>query len=197
MNINEGTQPKNMYDVNSYNDRELLDILDLRNPTDRELEAKVIFLINKYRNMQNVSGDELVSFFEDIYSHFFETSDDDESIVEGIDETVDPDEPDGQEDATNPEIMEKLNSEKYLKTSQTKMDKVMNYTKDLEYAKGNLNPLLQQTVKRVVTIDSQYRQDKRSAPTDFTLNLSEPLKDVVSMKLYSVGIFLMITNPYL
>ena len=84
MNINEGTQPKNMYDVNSYNDRELLDILDLRNPTDRELEAKVIFLINKYRNMQNVSGDELVSFFEDIYSHFFETSDDDESIVEGI-----------------------------------------------------------------------------------------------------------------
>ena len=191
MNINEGTQPKNMYDVNSYNDRELLDILDLRNPTDRELEAKVIFLINKYRNIQNDSGDELVSFFEDIYSHFFETSDDDESIVEGIDEpdeTVDPDEPDGQEDATNPEIMEKLNSEKYLKTSQTKMDKVMNYTKDLEYAKGNLNPLLQQTVKRVVTIDSQYRQDKRSAPTDFTLNLSEPLKDVVSMKLYSVEI---------
>ena len=84
--------------------------------------------------------------------------------------------------------MEKLQSENYLETSQTKMDKVMNYTKDLEYAKGNLNPLLQQTVKRVVTIDSQYRQDKRSAPTDFTLNLSEPLKDVVSMKLYSVEI---------
>ena len=181
----EETQKKNMYEVKSYTDRELLDVLDLTNPTDRELEAKIIFLINKYRNVQNDSGDELAIFFEDIYSHFFETSDDDESIIEGIDESADIEE---QSEPTNPEMMEKLQSEKYLETSQTKMDKVMNYTKDLEYAKGNLNPLLQQTVKRVVTIDSQYRQDKRSAPTDFTLNLSEPLKDVVSMKLYSVEI---------
>jgi len=181
----EETQKKNMYDVKSYTDRELLDVLDLTNPTDRELEAKIIFLINKYRNMQNDSGDELATFFEDIYSHFFETSDDEGSMIEGIDEAVDIEE---ETEPTNPEMMEKLQSENYLETSQTKMDKVMNYTKDLEYAKGNLNPLLQQTVKRVVTIDSQYRQDKRSAPTDFTLNLSEPLKDVVSMKLYSVEI---------
>ena len=77
---NEETQKKNMYEVKSYTDRELLDVLDLTNPTDRELEAKIIFLINKYRNIQNDSGDELAIFFEDIYSHFFETSDDDESI---------------------------------------------------------------------------------------------------------------------
>ena len=151
----EETQKKNMYDVKSYTDRELLDVLDLTNPTDRELEAKIIFLINKYRNIQNDSGDELATFFEDIYSHFFETSDDEGSMIEGIDETVDIEE---QSEPTNPEMMEKLQSENYLETSQTKMDKVMNYTKDLEYAKGNLNPLLQQTVKRVVTIDSQYRQ---------------------------------------
>ena len=181
----EETQRKNMYDVSSYTDRELLDVLDLTNPTDRELEAKLIFLINKYRNIQNASGDELATFFEDIYSHFFEASDSDESILEGVDDTIEQEDP---EEPTNTEIMEKLNSDKFLETSQAKMDKVMNYTKDLEYAKGNLNPLLQQTVKRVVTIDSQYRQDKRSAPTDFTLTLSEPLKDVVSMKLYSVEI---------
>ena len=84
-----------MYDVSSYTDRELLDILDLSSPTDRELEAKIIFLINKYRGMQNDSGDELASFFEDIYSHFFQTSDEDiedndekEDIIEGIDEEV-------------------------------------------------------------------------------------------------------------
>ena len=39
-----------MYDVSSYTDRELLDILDLSSPTDRELEAKIIFLINNIKS---------------------------------------------------------------------------------------------------------------------------------------------------
>lgn len=177
-----------MYDVSSYTDRELLDILDLSSPTDRELEAKIIFLINKYRDIQNDSGDELANFFEDIYSHFFQTSDDDiedeentEVIIEGIEEEE-------VTAPTNQEILTKLDSVKYLDSSKAQMDKVTNYTKALEYSKGQVNPLLQQTVTRVVTIDSQYRQDKRTPSTDFNLNLSEPLKDVVSMKLYSVEI---------
>ena len=82
----EPPKSKNMYDITTYSDRELLDILDLTNPSDRELEAKLIFLINKYKNMQNDSGDELVIFFEGIYNHFLETSDKDESIIEGMDD---------------------------------------------------------------------------------------------------------------
>lgn len=177
---------KKMYDVASYTDRELLDILDLSSPTDRELEAKIIFLINKYRNIQNESGDELAAFFEDIYSHFFQTSEDENEdednadIIEGIEEELAP--------PTNQEVLQKLDDANYLDSSKAKMDKVTNYTKSLEYSKGKLNPLLQQTVRRVITIDSQYRQDKRSLSTDFNLNLSEPLKDIVSMKLYSVEI---------
>ena len=182
-------QNKNMYDVSSYSDKELLDVLDLTNPTDRELEAKIIFSINKYRNIQNESGDELVRFFEDIYSHFFETSDDnksddDDNIIEGIDEEIE----EAEELPTNNEILATLENENYMEPSKARMEKVMSYTKDLEYTKGQINPLLQQTVTRVITIDSQYRQDKRSPTTDFTLNLSEPLKDVVLMKLYSVEI---------
>ena len=202
----EPPKSKNMYDVNSYSDRELLDILDLTNPSDRELEAKIIFLINKYKNMQNDSGDELVKFFEDIYNHFFETSDD-ESIVEGMDDIGEKLEEDEyneliEDQGTSEDILNKLKTDDegksitYLDTSQAKIGKVTkykdaletSYTKELEYPEGTLNPLLQQTVKRVVTIDSQYRQDKRSPTTDFTLNLSETLKDVVSMKLYSVEI---------
>ena len=70
----EPPKSKNMYDITTYSDRELLYILDLTNPSDRELEAKLIFLINKYKNMQNDSGDELVIFFEGIYNHFFEVN---------------------------------------------------------------------------------------------------------------------------
>ena len=62
------------------------------------------------------------------------------------------------------------------------------YTRDLDYSKGTLNPILQQTVKRIISIDSQYRSDKTTLSSEFTFNLSEPLKDVVSLKLYSVQI---------
>ena len=180
---------KDIYDVNSYTDKELFEILDLTSPTDRELEAKIVQQINKYKGIENEDSEILATFFDDIYKHFFETSDDeDENIIEGIDGEEGEEIIDLTNEPTNEDIMGNLASDKYLAPSKERMDKVMNYTKDLEYAKGQLNPLLQQTVRRVVTIDSQYRQDKRSLSTDFTLNLSEPIKDVVSMKLYSVEI---------
>ena len=55
--------------------------------------------------------------------------------------------------------------------------------------KLQLNPLLKQTIKRVISIDSQYR-DKNiySLSTNFTFDLSEPLRDVVSLKLYSIQV---------
>ncbi len=33
---------EDLYDVSSYSDSELYELLDLNNPTDRELEAKII-----------------------------------------------------------------------------------------------------------------------------------------------------------
>ena len=38
------------YNVNTYSDEELYSILDVQNPTDRELEARILFLMNKYRS---------------------------------------------------------------------------------------------------------------------------------------------------
>ena len=190
----------NMYDVSSYTDKELFNILDLDSPTDRELEAKVIFLIKKYKNMQNESGDQLAKFFEDIYRHFFETEESD-SENDSENEEAEEEFENTKEGLSNMEIIQM--------TSDPMPDKIQNepsnmikkeedipnvtgenvqYSKDIEFASGNLNPLLQQTVKRVISIDSQYRDDKTSLSTEFTFNLSDPLKDVVSLKLYSVQI---------
>ena len=195
--ITNGRDKKSMYDVRTYTDEELFNILDLDAPTDRELEAKIIFLIKKYRNMQNASGDELAEFFENIYRHFFETEeeeDDDEdgeeeregfqTIKEGLS---------NQEiiNTTTPEAKEVSNVQKAVLENKP-LDKTtadnIGYTKSLEYANDKLNPLLQQTIKRVISIDSQYRDDKKTLSTEFTFNLSDPLKDVVSLKLYSVQI---------
>ena len=66
--------PKNIediYNVNKYTETELLNILDLVNPSDRELEAKIIQSINKYKTIGNDSALRIAKFFNDIYDHFF------------------------------------------------------------------------------------------------------------------------------
>jgi hypothetical protein len=67
-----------MYDVSKYTDDELYNILDLVNPSDRELEAKLNYLITKYTNIQNESGNQLAEFFENIYKHFFQVDSDED-----------------------------------------------------------------------------------------------------------------------
>ena len=70
-------------------------------------------------------------------------------------------------------------------------DDKVNYNFTLDYTKDQLNPLLKSTTKRIISIDSQFRPttDKVSQlATDFTFNLSTPLKDVVNLKMNSVQI---------
>jgi hypothetical protein len=226
----EHDEEKDMYNVSDYTDLELLNILDLNaNPTDRELEAKILFLIHKYENMQNTSGDQLAKFFHDIHHHFFDLSDGEDeeeepdSIKEGFTDLK------SQVAAVNKQyktskpkttmipvsgVVDENTLTKNDKTSTLDSDiqelnkdikqlgvqignaKDMDKTKsgetsfvtNLSYAKDSMNPLLTQTIKRIVSIDSQYRENKQQISTDYTFNLSENLKDVVSLKLYSIQV---------
>lgn len=180
-----------LYNVKKYTDKELLDILNLSNPTDRELEAKILHMIWKYENMDNVSSDKFVQFFKDIYDHFFEVEEDNDANSETEEEY-------NKEGFSN--INTKISSssnvskpistlQKTLPTDEINQVRQMQYAFPVEYSKDYLNPLLKQTIKRNVVIDSQYRESKNyNSPTNFTFNLSEPLKDVVSLKLYSFQI---------
>ena len=258
------TQP--LYDIQGYTDNELYDILDLVNPSDRELEAKILMEIHKYENIDTKSARKLAIFFDEIYNHFFETEED---VVEGFEsdgdgeyasggnemsdakekyKLRDQDSRDAGQDTTrlyNTDIVEEAddiaaienrlanattskdffdsfdkdnatgkedtaktvkyredhagdNSKKQIgstevyKQSNMSPDNFQNsqvgYTRELDYSRGKLNPIMKETTKRIISIDSQYRSDKRTFSTDFTFNLSEPLKDVISLKLYSVQI---------
>ena len=252
-----------MYDVSKYSDAELYRILEVNaNVSDRELEAKILHYVYKYKNMGNESGDMLAGFFSEIYERFFEMSNDEEEADEEEDEvplkegfTVSGNMSSGTSgkystwnNATGvtekgngkynnqPQLVptygnvvvngqrnysdvqranlgnitsSKINASVYqdtsnlMKTQSTGAveNKMMGYqanvpttpndisiTKQVDYSKDNLNPLLKQTIKRIISIDSQYRQNKQTASTSFTFNLSEPLRDVVSLKLYSVQI---------
>jgi hypothetical protein len=187
------TKQLDMYDVNSYTEEELINnILDLNNPTDRELEHKILSLYNRYQIIDTKEGKQLAKFFKDIYDRFF---DDEEDEDEENDDTG------TQED--NIEIIETFETSTTTQVPQSmplaeepakpKPDESSNsqavtFTKPNDAAQEKLNPTIKDTIKRIISIDSQYRDDKRTLSTNFTFSLSEQLKDVVSLKLYSIQI---------
>jgi len=199
--MNQKTRPKTMemYDVNSYTEEELINnILDLNNPTDRELEHKILSLYNRYQIIETKQGQQLAKFFKDIYDRFFDDDDEDEDNNEEDEEKDDND--DNNED--NIDIIEGFESTPTMTPTPTSTSNLkytwstpakqstqeVNFNKPTDYAQDKLNPTIKDTIKRIISIDSQYRDDKRTMSTNFTFSLSEHLRDVVSLKLYSIQI---------
>lgn len=61
----------------------------------------------------------------------------------------------------------------------------------VDVAQDSLNPNLKNTITRFVNLDSQFRQytsNFESSGTDYTLDLSDPLTNALSMRLYSYQI---------
>ena len=210
--------PQEMYNVDVYSDEELMNILDLFHPTDRELEMKIVHFIRKYDLIGNDEGDRFATFFRKIYHRFFDISLlEEEDDVEEEEDDVEEEEDDSVEGfvtsdpnitlsnskrSNNPtEGSKQLNLDTTSSNYEVKgnvissdgKEKVqaspeLQLTSTFNYTKGKLNPLLKETVKRIITIDSQYRDSKQAVSTNFTLNFNETLKDVVSLKLYAVQI---------
>jgi len=180
-----------MYNVSEYTDKELFQLMDLDSPSDRVLEMQIHILMNKYESMDNKMGKEMFAFFTDVYNHFFENEDQEqeqEQDHEGFENIV-YDDPSKKNMKPGGELTTDSLFNVGTQNENTKETKQIGYTKSLDYTKGSLNPILKETIKRVISIDSQYRDTtvyKNS--TDFTFNLSETLTDVVSLKLYSVQI---------
>ena len=165
-------QMDNLYNIEKYNDEELYRLLDLNNPTDRELEAKILFLINQYNEVENENAAHIKEFFEDVYKHFFDTND--EQLIEGFESSKD--------ENLDEQIMESIDKEDDTGAKLVK-------TTTLNYGESALNPLLKETQKRVLQLDSQFRNFKNyPSSTDYIINLSEVLNNVVSLRLHSVSI---------
>ena len=215
---------ENMYNVDTYSDKELMDILDLFNPTDRELEMKIIYFIRKYDSFQNEEGNRLSTFFREIYGRFFHIlkedgdgdgekgsgsgsgsgSEENHGVVEGFgtdDYVVGGGKQNESIITTDLDVLSDVQkigsgsgsgSGPSVSAATDPTSKQIGYdvqfTTALDYAKGKLNPLLKETVKRIISIDSQYRDSSKSLSTDFTMNFNEILRDVVSLKLYAVQI---------
>ena len=179
------------YNISRYTDAELYNILDITNPTDRELEARILSLVRKYTNIQNEDGKKLRKFFENIYDHFFENDNEDEDEYEEDNEEK-------KEGFSNmnvdyakiaKETTPTPSKDDDKKSDSKKTTSQLVTTADYVPDSLRLNPLLKQTIKRIICIDSQYRDVTVYPNTNnFSFDLSEPLRDVVSLKLYSIQI---------
>lgn len=177
-------EKNNLYDVTQYSDDELYAMLDLNNPSDRELEAKILLTIDKYSSLKNDEAEKIKGFFEDIYSHFFES----DNIIEGM---VDKDENDEERGMSQIKELSDFKDVfgKNEVTDGGEADQNLVQTTTLNYGASQLNPLLKETQKRVLQLDSQFRNyENYPSSTDYIINLSETLHNVVSLRLHSVSI---------
>ena len=193
------------YQASDYTEKELIEeILGLKDPTDGELEARIVQMIDKYDKEDRTSNEKMLyDFFNGVYSRFFTTEEEQQQqaivadAVADADENIDEDYQMELESyvLTNTDANgapTRLNAQNTNRNETSSINANANnirVTKQVDLIQGKVNPLLLQTIRRVISIDSQYRPNPgNTLPAEFTFNLSDPLRDVVSLKLYSIGI---------
>jgi len=171
----------NEYDITQYSDEECYHMLELDNPTDRELEMKILQMMDKYEQKSK----RLFHFFESMYDRFFGGNDEDEdeedNIVEGFvnEQPIPALEP----QPPNPPVP------RTVLTSDGNVKQGTQEVTQVDYVKGQLNPVERKTIFKMISVDSQFRDDPTNTlSTSFTMNLTEGIENVISMKLYSVQI---------
>jgi hypothetical protein len=176
------------YDISDYSDEELYRVLDLNHPSDRELEAQIIQYMAKYEDQGTEDAKKLHKFFEDVYDHFFQGSEEEEEEEDPVQENFENMTSTTENAAVTSNVTTETESSKGTKPFGSENTRPT-YTSVYQFGPSSINPLLKETMKRIIFIDSQFR-DYSLYPnsTSFKFNLSEPLSNVVSIKLHSVSI---------
>jgi len=190
------------YNVDNYTITELLTILDLDDPNSDE----IIDATNKYIQRYSPSGQnqpQLVNFFQSIqtkllrYMNQLETSGVDAEYTPNAKQTNEwykyeslPQNNQVQKDKLT-DRFQKIDVYDNQHVPMNRQQLGVNNTLPINVAQDILNPNLKNTTSRFINIDSQFRQasgGSEAISTDFTLDLSDPLTDVLNLTLYSIQI---------
>lgn len=187
--------------VDNYTISELLAILELDDdPTKTDIIDKTNELIDRFTDENNES---MVSFFTDIQNKLVQYMDD-------LDAGGDPDDLEWAPNTSqsvewwqnealpqknNPVQKDKITERKQkidvFDNGQVPMNREqlgVNNNFNLPVAQDVLNPNLENITSRFVNLDSQFRQAADKSATDYTLDLSDPLTNTLSIRMYSVQI---------
>ena len=188
-------------DIDSYDDDELLQILDLEDPTAEEIRDKVGVMMRQYPS--------IAFFFAQVGERLEQTYATNNDTIQAIDAQQ-------QDDEANVWLKNqylKQDGSKPFNTYTSRDNKVQTFQDDennhdqmkrerlgavdvvnVPVSQGTLNPILKNITSRIVMLDSAYRQNiipydsPVAASTDYTLDLSDTLNGTLSLKLSSVQI---------
>jgi hypothetical protein len=188
-------------DVDNYTVAELLIILDLDSPDQEDIIQKTNELIEKFEDEGN---NEMALFFMNIqekllqYSNELYTTDEPAELESAAAQQKNWWENEALKQKDNPVQNNKITERKqkidvfnnpHLPMKKEQLG--VNNTFDVQVAQDVLNPNLKNITSRFINLDSQFRQASSGveySSTDYTLDLSEPLHNVLSLRLYSVQI---------
>ena len=184
------------YNVDNYTVTELLEILDLENPTIQNIIDSTNLYIQRFAKEERP---ELVSFFQNIQTKLMQyfTTDNAEEYTPNDKQTLDwykyqalPQSEHVQKDK-NTDRVQKIDVYDNQHVPMKREQLGVNNTVNVPVAQDTLNPNLENITSRFINLDSQFRQASggtESMSTDYTLDLSDPLTDVLSLRLYSIQI---------
>lgn len=191
------------YNTNNYTISELLTILDLDDPTEQE----IVDTTNKYIDRFSKEGsDNLSSFFQDIqtkllqYVNQLETGatagdleyqSSAEQTNRWFENQALPQDDNPVQKDKNTERKEQVDIYDNNHVPMKREQLGINNNFSVPVAQDSLNPNLTNITSRFINLDSQFRQAAGGVDTiatDYTLDLSDPLTNVLSLRLYSIQI---------
>jgi hypothetical protein len=188
-------------DVDNYTVAELLIILDIDSPDQEQIIQKTNSYIEKFEDEDN---EEMAVFFTNVqekllqYSNELYTTDESAELESAASQQKNWWENEALKQKDNPVQNDKITERKQkidvFNNPHVPMKKEqlgVNNTFNVKVAQDVLNPNLENITSRFINLDSQFRQASSGieySSTDYTLDLSEPLHNVLSLRLYSVQI---------
>ena len=180
-------------DITNYTIAELFTILDLdeSDATTDDIIQKTNLYINKFKRENNP---DMVSFFNNIQTELLDDLETTNTAEQKQNSDWWQNEVLQQSDKTqsdkNTDRKQKIDVYKNIHLPMKKEQLGVSNTFSIPVAQDSLNPNLKNITSRIIVLDSQFRQT--SAPsetsTDYMLDLSEPLLNVLSLRLYSIQI---------
>lgn len=194
-------------DINNYSIQELIQILQINEPDKEKILTKTNFYIEKYAE----TNEELATFFRKVQQKllgFFDNYNKDNlqgDLWRENEYLPNNDKEQNIKITKRPQKTEIFNDSNQIFTKRKQLG--ISETFEVPVISGKLNPNLKNTFTRIINIDSKYRQN--SVPslknvnynsiakpvslstwssTNFSLDLSDPLTNVLSLKLYSLQI---------
>jgi len=190
------------YNVDNYTITELLAILGLDDPDSDEIIDTTNSYIKRFSS-SNDNQPELVNFFQSIqtkliqYMHDLETSGKDVEFAPNEEQTKKwyeyqalPQENEVQRDK-NTDRVQKIDVYDNQHVPMNREQLGINNNFQVKVAQDTLNPNLENTIMQFINLDSQFRQASggaESMSTDYTLDLSDPLLNVLNLSLYSIQV---------